>query len=93
MNFIKLTVADGYFDPVLGSDRELIMPRHEVIIPVDNIIAVEECAPVNGRDVEDKGITEVFVKHDKRVEEYIVEESIEEIYGRLMFDYLWPTNV
>ena len=87
MKFIKLTVADRYVDLVLGSYRELIIPRHEVIILVDNIIAVEECAPVNGRDVEDKGITEVFVKHDKSVEEYIVEESVDEIYGRLMFDY------
>ena len=87
MKFIKLTVADRYVNLVLGNDRELIIPRHEVIIPVDNIIAVEECASVNGCDVEDKGITKVFVKHDKSVEEYIIEESIDEIYDRLMFDY------
>ena len=87
MKFIKLTVADRYVNLVLGNDRELIIPIHEVIIPVDNIIAVEECASVNGCDVEDKGITEVFVKHDKSVEEYIIEESIDEIYDRLMFDY------
>ena len=45
MKFIKLTVADR------NINKELIIPRHEVIIPVDNIIGVEECASVNGRDV------------------------------------------
>ncbi len=74
MKFIKLTVA------YRNINKYLIIPRHEVIIPVDNIIGVEECASVNGRDVEDKGITEVFAKHDKYVEEYIVEESIDIIY-------------
>ncbi|WP_270986860.1 hypothetical protein [Streptococcus agalactiae] len=81
MKFIKLTVADR------NIYKDLILPRHEVIIPVDNIIGIEECASANGRDVEDKGITEVFVKHDKCVEEYIVEESIDRIYSWLMHSY------
>ena len=81
MKFIKLTVADR------NIYEELIIPRHEVIIPVDNIIAVEECTSVNGRDVEDKGITEVFVKHDKCVEEYIVEESVDTIYRWIELGY------
>ncbi|MGH2329562.1 hypothetical protein [Streptococcus uberis] len=87
MKFIKLTVADRDINFDLGSDKELIVPRHKVIIPVDNIIGVEECASVNGRDVEDKGITEVFVKHDKCVEEYIVEESVDTIYRWLELGY------
>ncbi|WJQ86109.1 hypothetical protein QSV38_02275 [Streptococcus parasuis] len=87
MRFIKLTVADRDINLGLGSDRELIIPRHEVIIPVDNIIAVEECTSVNGCDIEDKGITEVYVKNGECVDDYIVEESIGEIYERLTFDY------
>ncbi len=87
MKFIKLTIADRDINFDLGSDKKLIIPRHEVIIPVDNIIGVEECASVNGLEVNDKGITEVFVKHDKYVEEYIVEESIDTIYRWIELGY------
>ena len=87
MKFIKLTVADGSINFDLGSDKVLITPRHELIVSVDNIIAVEECASVYERDVDDKGITEVFVKNGESVEEYVVEESIDEIYKRLTVDY------
>lgn len=87
MKFIKLTVADSDISLDLDIDKELIVPRHKVIIPVNNIIGVEECASVNGLEVNDKGITKVFVKHDKYVEEYIVEESIGTIYRWLELGY------
>ena len=87
MKFIKLTVADGNIDFDLGSDKILITPRHKVIISVDNIIAIEECASVYERDIDDKGITEVFVKNGEHVEEYIVEESIDTIYRWIELGY------
>lgn len=87
MKFIKLTVADRNINFDLDSDKELIIPRHGVIIPVDNIIGIEECASVNGLEVNDKGITEVFVGWGKLQEEYIVEESIDTIYRWLELGY------
>lgn len=83
MKFIKLTIADRDISFDLGTDKELIVPRHKVIIPVDNIIGIEECASANGLEVNDKGITEVFVGLGKLQEEYIVEESINDIYRML----------
>ena len=86
MKFIKLTVADGSISFELGGDRGFVMPRHKVIIPLDNIIVVEECASVNGRD-DDKGITEVLVKNGESVDNYIVEESVDTIYRWIELGY------
>ena len=68
MKFIMLTVANDF-----------VIPRHNIIIPIENIIEAtgleEQCG--------DEGITEIVIKYNNVTSDYIVEESIYDIYRML----------
>ncbi len=75
MKFIMLTVADETIHHFDDDRDDLFIPRHNIIIPVENIIEVTELEEKDS----DKGITEVVIKYNNGISEYIVEESILDI--------------
>ena len=79
MKFIMLTVADEAIHHFDDDRDDLVIPRHNIIIPIENIIEVTSLAEQDS----DKGITEIVVKYSNATSNYIIEESIIDIYRML----------
>ena len=79
MKFIMLTVADETIHHFDDDRKDFVIPRHNIIIPTENIIEVTALEEQDS----DKGITEIAVKNGNATSEYIVEESIDDIYRML----------
>lgn len=79
MKFIKLIVADETIHHFDDDRNDFVVPRHSIIIPIENIIEVTELEKQDS----DKGITEIVVKYNNGTSDYIVEESVNDIYRML----------
>lgn len=79
MKFIMLTVTDETIHHFNDDRNDLVIPRHNIIIPVENIIEVTSLAEQDS----DIGITEIVVKYSNATRNYIIEESINDIYRML----------
>ena len=79
MKFIMLTVADATIHHFDDDRKDFVIPRHNIIIPIENIIEVTSLAEQDSY----RGITEIVIKNGNATSEYIVEESINDIYRTL----------
>lgn len=79
MKFIMLTVADETIHRFDDDRKDFVIPRHNIIIPIENIIEVTSLTEQDSY----RGITEIVVKNGNATSEYIVEESINDIYRTL----------
>lgn len=79
MKFIMLTVANETIHHFDDDRNDVVIPRHNIIIPIENIIEVTELEEQDG----DNGITEIVVKYNNGTSDYIIEEPINDIYRML----------